>query len=80
MYLYQKHHKTIMLTIPAIVIIIVIIHMEIAVKMQYNLTTALTKCREYLELSYKATFWFGALFSLAEDIEHKNIYDDASTS
>jgi hypothetical protein len=42
-------------------------------KMQINLTSFLASSRESYQMYGKATFWFGALLSLAEEYDRKQL-------
>jgi hypothetical protein len=44
-----------------------------------NISALLTRCREHATFQPKATFWFGAVLSLVEEHEDKELHDDSST-
>ena len=42
----------------------------------FNISNVLGKCREYFALQHKATYWFGAILSLLEEVDSKELIDD----
>ena len=44
-----------------------------------NLSAFLNQLRQLSALQPKATFWFGAVLSLLQENEHKQIQDDTDT-
>ena len=48
--------------------------------MQYNLSFFHNKCKQYNDLQFKATYWFGAILSLVDENEKKDLVDDVTVN